>query len=370
MYPAPVLYILYREYLHKNPGLTTLSPEDKHYQQYMERRLRQLYPTRGYSGMMKDAVEEMRQFRRAWESYEQEHDNWIQNISPECANGALYDPRTGQPCPGVDDSTFDPTVDPSWDGQDEHAVPPDEMIPTLQMEIDSLQMTQVEIDHLYYQESLADGTFFSKYDEPIVPLSTGGKLTLDDLIRAAGEGWVPPNVVSRKGDASVQVVPAAVPTVVLGIGVIVWKGYRAYQGSERAKQKADEYFGQLPYSSSKRDAYRHIFWNMQMRRYVGSYLAKIIADTWEAQGSNPPADKVMDFHNNDIGREVRYKNFRGHWLWDRWDWKEWAVKVRSYVNTSSNAEYVVEWSTTPPTLAEAQGRAAWTPNWKYIYFLP
>lgn len=48
VYPAPVIYILYREYLHKNPGLTSLSPEDPKYQRYLERRLRQLYPTKGY----------------------------------------------------------------------------------------------------------------------------------------------------------------------------------------------------------------------------------------------------------------------------------------------------------------------------------
>jgi hypothetical protein len=64
-YPAPVVYILYREYLHKHPGITALSPENKHYQQYIERRLRQLYPARGYPGMMQDGVEEERQQRLA-----------------------------------------------------------------------------------------------------------------------------------------------------------------------------------------------------------------------------------------------------------------------------------------------------------------
>ncbi|HLL45513.1 MAG TPA: hypothetical protein VK399_02345, partial [Longimicrobiaceae bacterium] len=96
-----------------------------------------------------------------------------------------------------------------------------------------------------------------------------------------------------------------------------------------------------------------------------------IADNHEAQGNNSPSDLAMDYHNNDIGREVRYKNFRGHWLWDRWDWKEWAEKVRNYVNTTSNGEYIPEWKTNPPsTLQEANARAAMTPNWKYIYFAP
>jgi hypothetical protein len=368
LYPAPVLYILYREYLHKNPGLTTLSPEDKHYQQYLERRLRQLYPTKGYSGMMKDAVEEMRQNRRAWLAYEQAHDIWIQNISPECADGALYDPRTGQPCPGVDG--VDPNVDPSWDGQVEHAVPPDEMIPTLQMEIDTLQMTQPEIDHLYYQESLADGSFFQKRDEQYVVLGTGGRATLDDLIRAAGGGWTPPSTVSSGGEVVVQVNPALIATVVLSAGIIGWKVYRIGQAADRATSKSQQYFGPLNEQSTKRDAHRHIFLNMQMRRHVGSDLAKWIADRHEEQGGNVASDLTMDLHNNFIGREIRYKNFRGHWLWDRWDWNEWAVKVRDYINTSSNAEYIPEWKNATPTLEQARSRASAVPNWKYIYFAP
>jgi hypothetical protein len=51
---APVIYILYREYLHKHPGLTRLSPEDERYQQYLERRCDNSIPpgdTRGWFGM-------------------------------------------------------------------------------------------------------------------------------------------------------------------------------------------------------------------------------------------------------------------------------------------------------------------------------
>jgi hypothetical protein len=371
LYPASVIYILYREYLHKNPGLTTLSPEDKHYQQYLERRLRQLYPTKGYSGMMQDAVEEMRQYRLAWKVYEEEYDAWVQAISPFCNDGV--DPNTGEPCnvPEAGGGTSsDPTVDGSWDGQEEHVVPPDEMIPTLQMEIDTLQMNQPEIDRLYYQESLANGSFFFSREELIVS-STGQKATIDDLIRAAGDGWMPPGTGAAQGEVVIQVNSPIVAAILVGGAVIGWKAYRVKQAADRANAKSNEYFGSLAYSSTKRDAHRHIFWNMQMRRHVGSYLAKWIADNHEAQGNNSPSDLAMDYHNNDIGREVRYKNFRGHWLWDRWDWKEWAEKVRNYVNTTSNGEYIPEWKTNPPsTLQEANARAAMTPNWKYIYFAP
>jgi hypothetical protein len=362
-YPAAVLYILYREYLHKNPGLTSLSPEDKHYQQYLERRLRQLYPHEGYSGMMRDAVEEMRRQRQAWATYEHEYAVWTQSVNPFC-----QDPSVDPNCTTVP-TAEDPTVDPSWDGHEEHAVPPDEMVPTLQMEIDTLQMDQPEIDQLYYQESLADGSFFHKRGELIVTTSTGQRATLDDLIRAAGEGWTPPGTAPADGEVTVQVVSPVVAGVLVGLGVIGWKGYRAKQAADRAFQKSTEYYGSQAESSTKRDAHRHIFWNMQMRRHVGSFMAKQIADGHESTGGGYPGDRMMDLHNNDIGRSIKYENFRGHWLWDRWDWKEWAEKVRNYINYAPNAEYIPEWQDQQNlTLQAAQAREQLVPDAKYIYF--
>src|SRR3712207_6208650 len=62
-YPAIAVYIVYREYVSQNPGLRYLDSDDPRYQRYMEKRLRELYPERGYAGMMKDAVAEFRAFR-------------------------------------------------------------------------------------------------------------------------------------------------------------------------------------------------------------------------------------------------------------------------------------------------------------------
>ncbi|HEX7241816.1 MAG TPA: hypothetical protein VF263_16160, partial [Longimicrobiaceae bacterium] len=348
------------------------------YQRYLERRLRQLYPSRGYSGMMKDAVAEMREQRAVWAAYEKERDAWIATYG--CDGGALYDPETGQPCfdgggetptdPDPVEPAVDPAVDPSWNGQVEHAVPPDEMIPTLLMEIDTLQMTEPEQTQLYYQESLADGTFFQRRDE-LIMTSTGGRATLDDLIRAAGEGWTPAGQTPKDGQVVIQLNPGSVSQVLIGAAVIGWISYRVYQAAERAKQKSEQYYPSQAYENTQKDAYRHIFWNMQMRRYAGGFLANLIGDQYEVYTGSPPASRAMDLHNNDIGRDVKYSNFRGHWLWDRWDWKEWAVKVRSYVNYYNNAQYIAEWRSSPPgTHSAAQTRAAQVPNWKYIYFAP
>lgn len=365
-YPAPVVYILYREYLHKHPGLASLSPDDPKYQRYLERRLRQLYPEKGYDGMMKDAVEEARQQRLAWLEYQRQLREWKKAVQIMVCDGTTdWDPETGEPCDTESTDTSDPTIDPSWDGETEHAVPDDSFIPTLQMEVDSLVMTQPEIDHLYYQESLADGTYFEQTDEVIVT-SSGTRATLDDLIRAAGEGWTP-----SSGEVTIRVDPVAVTVVLVDLATIGWKAYRAYRSAERAKQKSAEYFGHLSEADTQRDAYRHIFWNMQMARYVSGYVAKRISDWYEEKNPNQPAPREMDLHNNYVGYEAKYKNFRGHWLWDRWDWQEWAVRVRNYINHPENAEYIEEWKTSAPaTIEEAHAREQLVPNWKYIYFRP
>ncbi|CAA9346664.1 MAG: hypothetical protein AVDCRST_MAG68-3959 [uncultured Gemmatimonadetes bacterium] len=373
VYPASVVYILYREYLHKNPGLTTLSPENEEYQRYLERRLRQLYPHKGYAGMMRDALEENRQQRLAWAAYQRDLHDWKKTIGVmACTETSIIDPDTGESCsPPADDgsgTTSDPAVDPSWEGQEEYLPPSDDAVPTLQMEIDSLQMEQPEIEKLYYQESLADGSFFSRWDEVIVT-TTGKRATIDDLIVATGNGWTPLGRQSgREGGAvTIQVDPVTVAAVLVH-AYVGYKAWRVSQAADRARAKSAQYFpGE--YSSTHQDAYRHIFWNMQMHRYAGSFTAKVIADTYEARGNNEPTDRVMDLHNNDIGREVRYRNFRGHLVWDRWDWKEWGEKVRNYMNRSENAEYIPEWKSAQ-TIEAAQAREQLVPDWKYIYFKP
>ena len=369
-YPATVVYILYREYLHKNPGLKSLSPEDPKYQHYMERRLRQLYPQRGYAGMMKDAVAEARGNRLAWQEYQRRLREWEGTIGiMACEPYHILDPETGEPCggggdPPPEEEPADPTEDPSWTDQTEHAVPDDSIIPTLVQEIDTLAMTQPEVNQLYYRESLANGSFLGRRDELIIA-STGTRPTIDELIVAAGEGRTPGQVTISGTD--VQDIAQAV----LSLAVIGWKAHRIVQAAERARDKSYQYYPALAYSNTKRDAYRHIFWNMQMNRYVGGWVAQTVVNGYEQLKPNLPPGREMDFHNNAIGREVKYRSFRGHWLWDRWDWQEWSEKVRNYINRSANAEYIPEWQNESAVTSQAAAqRAASVPNWKYIYFLP
>ncbi len=111
--------------------------------------------------------------------------------------------------------------------------------------------------------------------------------------------------------------------------------------------------------------------NVHLRRYIGSFLAKQIMDWWEDQNANNvPKAKVMDLHNNDLGREVKYKHFRAHWFWDRWNWQAWAWKVRDYVKDTNNGEFIAEWRDGDPTESEAWARKQLVPDWRYIYFAP
>lgn len=84
----------------------------------MEKRLRELYPQRGYAGMMREAVAEMRQYRRAWREYENE--SGVGVMSTEPCSGQEYqvieDPDCGTGGGGA------PVVyddDQSWSDQQE-----------------------------------------------------------------------------------------------------------------------------------------------------------------------------------------------------------------------------------------------------------
>lgn len=165
----------------------------------------------------------------------------------------------------------------------------------------------------------------------------------------------------------IQVDPVLIGAISLGV-VGAWKGFRVQQATDRAIAKLDAYYPTLAYADTKRDAHRHIYLSMMLRRYVGSTAAKIITDRHENSSSGPT--RVMDLHNNDIGRSHRYNSFRGHWLWDRWDHNEWAAKVRNYVdNESTNGEFITEWELDESISTEAAwARRACVPVAIYIFF--
>lgn len=361
-YPAVAVYIVYREYVKMHPGLTVLDPDDKDYQKYMEKRLRELYPEkRGYDGMVADMGREVKAHRAAWATYEQQLSTFDHTGGPigggaECDISYVGGPECtgGGPTPPDGPTYADPDVDGSWTGHYEHAVPSDEWIPTVQAETDSLQLSPAEASQLTYYESLA-ATVESR-DNEITPMATASR---DDRIRAAAVG--------RSSDGpQTQSVFGFIGGVVFGY--VGWHAYRAITADERAIRMSTQYLGHLHPQNTKRDAYRHIFWSMQLRRYLGAPAGKAITDYREGSSPGPASSTWMDYHNNDVGREYKYHYIRGHWFWDRNDSSEWAERIYNYVNNSANGVFISEWSAVEPTVTAARDREALVDNNKYIYF--
>ncbi len=50
------------------------------------------------------------------------------------------------------------------------------------------------------------------------------------------------------------------------------------------------------------DAFKHIYWSYQLTRTFGPEFSKEITDAHETMPNNTPAQRKMDFHNNEIGR--------------------------------------------------------------------
>jgi hypothetical protein len=186
-------------------------------------------------------------------------------------------------------------------------------------------------------------------------------LSIDDLIRLAGEGWTPMDGVRAQGLGTTLV---GLP---LGIALPYYYQWRIETAGNRAEQRANQYFPGNQ-GNTRADAFRHIFLSMQLRRYLTASFAKLVTDKYEEQYSVRYPEERMDKHNNTLGREAKYRYFRGHWFWDRWDWKEWAVRVRNYVADPANGEFIPEWAVDPsPAPEQVDAREKAVPQWKYIY---
>lgn len=52
------------------------------------------------------------------------------------------------------------------------------------------------------------------------------------------------------------------------------------------------------------DAYKHIYWSYHLTKTFGPEFAKMITDAHETLPNNTQKQRIMDFHNNKIGREL------------------------------------------------------------------
>gem|GEM_PF-3381754 len=348
-YPAIVQYIIYREFVHQHKDAARLIRQGEPYWQYVDKRLMELYPGTGYRGMTRDAHEGARQHRAAWADYKVRRQQYLQSIEacpaedPSCAGSS---PETNPY--GYED-------DPSWNGQTE--VEPDPYAtPTLQEEIQTLRMTQPEKDEMYYYESIAWQT-----ENGYQPVSSTS--SRDELIRAAGRG-------RRSVSGPTIQSPWVMGTVAaLGFGGYIY--WRAHVARDRAEDMSAEAFPNVHRDNTQRDAHRHIFGNVMLRAYVGETITGAITNHYEQSHPNAPVGHMMDYHNNDLGRSVKYKHFRGHFFYDFLQWENWSKRVYRYVTDTRNGEYILEWDIPDPTTiswSDARNRESLVPGWKYIYF--
>jgi hypothetical protein len=350
-YPAIAVYIVYREYVNQNAGIRRLYHDDPKYQRYMEKRLRELYPQRGYAGMMREAVAEMRQYRRAWREYENELGIGVMSTEP--CSGQEYqvieDPECGTGGGGAP-AVYDD--DQSWSAQQEFVVD-ETYVPTVQEEADSLQVTSAENDLLYYYEDLARGE--SGYQIA----ATGGEYSRDELIRMAASGV-------RPGEATAQIWG---PAITIPLSVAAFLGPRVLFSKLRAESASASYYPNLIPGDTRRDAFRHVYVNVMLRRYCSGPIAEAIMDANE-WGNEAWGARVMDYHNNDLGRYAKYQHFRGHWFWDRWSWGVWGHKVRRYIDDPQNGTFLSALQSTTLTEAQARAIADPVPSAKYIFIVP
>lgn len=154
-----------------------------------------------------------------------------------------------------------------------------------------------------------------------------------------------------------------------------WASFRVWQSGRRAErmEKKPDYYGSYG-TDNKSDAFRHITWNVLMRRYVGNTIAYLTAGANEVCGSNKCSSKQMDFHNNYIGRVSKYSLFRDKQNTKRWQWKKWCENVRTFVNDSNNAVYVGDgrwWDNTnkseTKTCKQIRKDRKTISDYKYIY---
>jgi len=311
-FPAVALHVLEREYaIHSNKPNSRISGLSL--DEYIEKRLLELYPDIAYEGMIKKSRTEIERLTKEYEVYLEEL------AAYEASIGIITSPV-------------------------------DEYVPftTLENEIALTNMTQGEINLYKELEALASS------DQPV------DFETLNSFITRPN-GQVAGGVIS-----TAALLFASIP-------LIAW---RVIQSKDRAEQRAEQFFSGLTGSGGKGDAFRHIFVSMHLRRYLSQPAAWAIMGGVELyrdiDGSNTPRDRTMDIHNNSIGFNTMYDSFRGGFFKDLNNYEKWSENVRNYVNNPSNGVKVQGWdnpNTKPATNSDARDQTKNIPSNKYNYYL-
>ena len=305
-FDVEVLYVLAREYENAQDTLRSMG-------EYVEERLIELYPEKAYRGMMSKVAEATMERMQTIRRMPKYYSTSIDGITLSAPNESYFNL--------VSDS----------------------------VEVDLMQMTEAEASVYWDLNALADGeTRFDLRDlDSIVVFDSewglNARLMSDEIPYIAQEDWA---------------------LSFVSMGVASSTIYRIFQSKVRAEYVA-RYFYKNNTSYGKRgDAYKHIFVNLLLRKYTTSKIAWLVMDVyWESASENKPCDRVMDFHNNLVGREYCFDKF----LQGSNDWRRWAYMVRTFVDdTTRNAEFMNWRLNTPEFIVEEE--CSKTNLYKYIYW--
>ena len=85
------------------------------------------------------------------------------------------------------------------------------------------------------------------------------------------------------------------------------KGYTKHLNAQVEKYWNVYHFDMSPNHTShnnEADAFKHCYWQAEMTLFFGKDIAKFMGDKHEDKPDNPDSEKVMDLHNNEVGREI------------------------------------------------------------------
>lgn len=311
MFPSDVLYVISREFelIHDSTSLKSQTPEAKKmlpanmsFQNYMEKRLVELYPNKAFKGMMAD-------------------------FCLEKASGlAFLDSRLSLP-----ENSELVNIKSSQMAKNE----PFYLFISIEDEMDFMDMNERERSKYLALNELATNENFAKISD-------------FNNIKEAFDS-IPPNLDSD--DLSFFLEENVFLSGILFASGGAYIAYRVKQNKERAVQMAQKHYPDNISCGKKGDAFKHLTISMLLKRYLTEEMSYLILDLfWENRGNNSPCDKHMDLHNNHVGRVTKYSTFRGNE--NPYDWKKWIKNIHNFVENEYNAiekpwnkeiiEYVIE----------------------------
>ena len=312
-FPVEALHILEREYTHQSS--TNGRAENLTLDEYIEQRLIELFPDEAYLGMLEETADLIEELTLDYEKYLADLEAYEIAISAEIFEEDEFVPFT-----------------------------------SLEEEIELTDMTQEEIAYFMELEAIASAD----------DLITGEELN-DLLDNSASSGRSDGGILEIWAVLNVGGVPGVA-------GLATW---RILQARSRAEQRAGEFYPGNTSAGERGDAFRHIFVSMHLRRYLTRVGAWAVMGAVEAnrdlRRTNTPRDRQMDLHNNKIGRDTRYRQFRGRWWKDRRDWRRWSGRVKGFVDNTNNG-FLMNWRSNEPDTQRARREANNVPNTRYIWY--